>query len=386
MKNTAHQPPAPAENYAFASDNTSGICPEAWAALAEANTGRHASYGADDWTKQACDLIRKLFEKPDAEIFFVFNGTSANSTALAALCQSYHSVICHDYAHVETDECGAPEFFSNGTKLILSPGPFGKLVPDAVEKLILKRTDIHFPKPRVLSLTQSTEWGTVYTVEEIRALTATAKRHGLAVHMDGSRFSNAFAALLERANNAPLADSARQRPIENPKSKIQNSPTPADITWRAGVDVLCFGGTKNGMNTTEAVVFFNTHYAREFDYRCKQAGQLASKMRFLSSQWVGMLKDGAWLRNASHANHMSRKLAAALLEIPGVSLLTEPDANALFATFPRRAADRLMARGWHFYNFIGAEGYRLMTSWATSDADITAFTTALREEMGKLKK
>jgi len=404
MKNTAHQPPAPAENYAFASDNTSGICPEAWAALAEANTGRHASYGADDWTKQACDLIRKLFEKPDAEIFFVFNGTSANSTALAALCQSYHSVICHDYAHVETDECGAPEFFSNGTKLILSPGPFGKLDPDAVEKLILKRTDIHFPKPRVLSLTQSTEWGTVYTVEEIRALTATAKRHGLAVHMDGSRFSNAFASIVAgasssqaREQDAPatlLTGSARQRPIQNrferqrqsAKSKIQNPLTPADITWRAGVDVLCFGGTKNGMNTTEAVVFFNTRYAHEFDYRCKQAGQLASKMRFLSSQWVGMLKDGAWLRNAAHANHMSRKLAAALRQIPGVSLLTEPDANALFATFPRRAATALQQRGWHFYNFIGAEGYRLMTSWATTDADIAAFTTALREEMKNAKK
>jgi len=380
MKPTAHQPATPAattHNYTFASDNTAGICPEAWSALAEANTGRHPSYGADDWTKQACDLIRKLFEKPDAEVFFVFNGTAANSTVLAALCQSYHSVICHDSAHIETDECGAPEFFSNGAKLLLSTGPFGKLVPDSVEKLILKRTDIHFSKPRVLSLTQSTEWGAVYTIEEIRALTATAKRHGLAVHMDGSRFSNACASLLERTN-APAP-----RPIENRESKIENPPAPADLTWRAGVDVLCFGGTKNGMNTTEAVVFFNTQFAREFDYRCKQAGQLASKMRFLSSQWVGMLKDGAWLRNATHANHKARQLAAALRSIPGVSLLAEPDANALFATIPRPVATALQQRGWHFHNFIGADTYRLMTSWSTTDADITAFATALREEMEK---
>ncbi|MDF9831951.1 threonine aldolase [Ereboglobus sp. PH5-5] len=339
----------------FASDNTSGICPEAWIALAEANTGRLPSYGADAWTQKACDLIRGVFEKPDAEVFFVFNGTSANSLALASLCQSYHSVICHDYAHVETDECGAPEFFSNGTKLLVGSGPGGKLTPEAVEKLIHKRTDIHYPKPRVLSLTQSTEWGTVYTVEEIRALTAVTKRHGLHIHMDGARFANAASALEYRTGAAP-----------------------ADITWRAGVDVLCLGGTKNGMTTTEAVVFFDSQLAKEFDYRCKQAGQLASKMRFLSAQWVGMLKDGAWLRNAAHANLMTKRLAAALREIPGITPIIEPEANALFVDMPAPVAARLQQQGWHFYNFIGANGYRLMCSWDTREEDIDRFTQAVR--------
>lgn len=342
-------------DYHFASDNTSGICPEAWNALAEANEGRQPSYGADEWTRQACDLIRGVFEKPDAEVFFVFNGTSANSLALASLCQSYHGVICHDYAHVETDECGAPEFFSNGTKLLVSAGANGKLTPDAVEKLILKRADIHFPKPRVLSLTQSTEWGTLYTIDELRALTAVAKRHGLHVHMDGARFANAASAL-----------------------EYHTGAAPADSTWRAGVDVLCFGGTKNGMSTTEAVVFFDPALAREFDYRCKQAGQLASKMRFLSAQWVGLLKDGAWLRNAAHANLMTKRLAAALREIPGVRPITEPEANALFVEMPAAAAQKLQAQGWHFYNFIGANGYRLMCSWDTREDDIERFATAVR--------
>lgn len=343
-------------NHHFASDNTSGICPEAWAALQAANQGRLPSYGADAWTARACDLIRATFEQPDAEIFFVFNGTAANSLALAALCQSYHSVICHDYAHVETDECGAPEFFSNGTKLLVGSGPNGKLTPDAVERLVLKRTDIHYPKPRVLSLTQSTEWGTAYTVDELRALTAVARRHGLAVHLDGARFANAAAALADATGASP-----------------------ADLTWRAGIDVLCFGGTKNGMNTTEAVVFFRPELAREFDFRCKQAGQLASKMRFLSAQWVGMLEHGAWLRHARHANAMARRLADGMREIPGLRLIVEPEVNAVFVEMPPALAGALQERGWRFYNFIGAHGYRLMCSWDTREADLDAWLRDLRE-------
>jgi threonine aldolase len=351
--------PPPGMNYRFASDNTAGICPEAWTALTAANQGCVPSYGNDEWTRRACDLIRGVFEKPDAEVYFVFNGTAANSLALASLCQSYHSVICHDYAHVETDECGAPEFFSNGTKLLVATGPDGKLRPDAVEQLILKRTDIHFPKPRVLSLTQSTEWGTVYSLEETCALTAVAKRHGLAVHMDGARFANAAAALHERGGLKP-----------------------ADFTWRAGVDVLCFGGTKNGMTTSEAVVFFNPQLAAEFDYRCKQAGQLASKMRFHGAQWVGLLQDGAWLRYGAHANRMTQKLATALRQIPSVKILVKPEVNAVFAEMPPPVAEGLKKRGWYFYSFIGAHGYRLMCSWATRDEDVDGFVADLRAVIG----
>ena len=343
----------------FASDNTSGICPEAWAALAEANHGRLPSYGHDDWTRRACDRLRELFEQPEAEVFFVFNGTAANSLALASLCQSYHSVICHDYAHIETDECGAPEFFSNGTKLLVAPGPNGKLATDAVARLIGKRTDIHFPKPRVLSLTQSTEWGTVYTPDEVRALTTLAHQHGLAVHMDGARFANAAAALHERLGASP-----------------------ADLTWRAGVAVLCFGGTKNGMHATEAVVFFNRALATEFDYRCKQAGQLASKMRFHGAQWVGLLQEGAWLRHGAHANRMARKLAAGLRELPAAKVLVEPEVNAVFVELPIAAATAMRQRGWYFYSFIGAHGYRLMCSWDTQENDLARFLADLRSVLG----
>lgn len=338
----------------FASDNTAGICPEAWAALAEANHGAHSSYGADKWTERACRLIRDVFEKPDAEIFFVFNGTAANALAIASLCQSYHGVICHESAHVETDECGAPEFFSKGAKLLLAGGANGKLSSEEVERRATQRTDFHFPKPRVLSLTQSTEGGTLYRVEEIHTLASLAKRHRLFVQMDGSRFSNAVAALQARGNVSP-----------------------ADLTWRAGVDVLCLGGTKNGMMGTEAVIFFDPTLAREFDYRCKQAGQLASKMRFFSAQWVGMLETGAWLRNAAHANAMARRLALELCRIPGISA-PEPEANAVFAELRPGLAEELKSRGWHFHHFSGA-GHRFMCSWATrSDAidDLVAAAAA----------
>ena len=266
-------------------------------------------------------------------------------------------MICHEFAHVATDECGAPEFFSNGTKLLLGGGADGKISPEEVERLVLKRSDIHYPKPRALSLTQSTESGSIYSPEEISALSATASRYGMAVHMDGSRFANALAALQARSRSAV---------------------TPADATWRAGVDVLCFGGTKNGMATSEAVVFFNPALAKEFDYRCKQAGQLSSKMRFLSAQWIGMLDGGAWLRNAAHANALAQRLAAVFTKTPGVKLVREPEANAVFVTMPPEIAAGLKQRGWQFYGFIGG-GYRFMCSWATQLADIDALAADLAE-------
>ena len=258
----------------FASDNYAGICPEAFAALAEANHGHAKSYGNDPWTEKAADLIREIFETR-CEVFFAFNGTAANSLALASMCQSYNSILCHESAHIETAECGAPEFFSNGSKVLLLSGENGKIDPASIEGAVKKRTDIHYPKPRVLSLTQATEAGTLYSLDELKTVTETARELNLRIHMDGARFANAVSAL---------------------------GVAPKEITWQAGVDVLCFGGTKNGMPVGEAVVFFNTELAKEFDYRCKQAGQLASKMRFLSAPWVGMLQDGAWIQHAAHAN------------------------------------------------------------------------------------
>src|SRR5947199_862021 len=202
----------------FASDNYAGICPEAFAAMTEANEGHEISYGDDSWTDKASNLIRDVFET-NCEVFFVFNGTSANSLSLASLCQSYHSILCHELAHVEVAECGAPEFFANGTKVLLLEGADGKIEPKAIERAVNKRTDLHYPKPRALSLTQATEVGTIYSLDELRALTDVARKFQLRVQMDGARFANAVAAL---------------------------GVTPKEITWRSGVDVLCFGGTKNG--------------------------------------------------------------------------------------------------------------------------------------------
>ena len=329
----------------FASDNTAGVCPEAWQAMERANHGSEPSYGTDAWTQRAADLLRELFEKPDAEVFFVFNGTAANSLALASCCQSYHSVICHEHAHIIDDECGAPEFFSNGTKLLGAPGDHGKLLPAEIERLALKRTDIHYPKPRVVSLTQSTEMGSVYSLAELDAIRTVARRNGLAVQMDGARFANSVAAL---------------------------GCAPRECTWQAGVDVLCFGGTKLGMACGEAVIFFNRDLASEFDYRCKQAGQLASKMRFLAASWVGVLENGAWLRHAQHANQCARSLAARLEKEAGLAAAHPVEANAAFIAMPEALYAGLKQRGWVIYNFIGG-AVRLMCSWSTTETDIDAF-------------
>ncbi len=215
-----------------------------------------------------------------------------------------------------------------------------------------KRTDIHYPKPRVLSITQATELGTVYSVAQLQELWEVARRFDLRVHMDGARFANAVATL---------------------------GVAPKDVTWKVGVDVLCFGGTKNGMAVGEAVVFFKRELAQEFAYRCKQSGQLASKMRYLAAPWVGMLESGAWLRNARHANECAEQLERRLGEIPGVKFLSRRQANSVFLDLPPHALATMRTRGWRFYTFIGASGARFMCSWDTSEADIDALVHDLRD-------
>ena len=338
----------------FASDNYSGMCPEAVEYLLAANIGDAPAYGNDQWTQRVADRFRELFET-DCEVFFVFNGTAANSLSLSALCQSYHSVICHETAHIETDECGGPEFASNGSKLLLARGDLGKLDPTDVERLIIRRCDIHYPKPKVISVTQATELGTVYTADELRALRELADRHGLKIHMDGARFANAVVALGQ---------------------------TPAELTWRAGVDVLCLGGTKNGMAIGEAIVFFDKQLASDFAYRCKQAGQLASKMRFIAAPWLGLLETGAWLRNARQANAMAAYLAKRLQEFSEVRLMFPPQANSVFLELPESAVRELRARGWLFYTFIGVGGVRWMCSWNTTSQAVDQLVDDLAHSLG----
>lgn len=336
------------ERYEFASDNTAGVAPEALTAIIEANSGFCPSYGEDIYTAQAADAFRAMFQTP-CEVFFVSTGTAANSLALSQLCRSHHSIICHEVAHIETDECGAPEFFNNGVKLLTAPGPNGKLTPDVVAHLATKRKDIHYPKPRALSITLPTELGTVYTLPELEALKQVAHEHKLYIHLDGARFANAVASL---------------------------GCSPAEIIQASGADVLCFGGTKGGIGLTEAVLFFNLELAQEFDYRCKQAGQLASKMRILSAPWATMLSEGHWLRYANAANEIAGLLAKSLVDL-GIEPLYPVEANAVFAQLSPSVANALRQKGWHFYNFIGGAS-RFMCSWKVEREAVESLTADLR--------
>jgi threonine aldolase len=337
----------PRDRHELASDNTAGICPETLAALREANTETAASYGDDRWTARLREIVRDLFET-DCEAHLVFNGTAANGLALAQLCQPFHSVVCHRNAHIQTDECGAPEFFTNGSKLLLVGGDRGKIDLGEAAETIARQPELHAHKPRAISVTQATEFGTVYTRDEIVAATEFARKREMFVHMDGARFANAIATL----NCAPKT-----------------------ITWQAGVDVLCFGGTKNGLGAGELVVFFKKEMAREFDYRVKQAGQLGSKTRFLAAPWIALLTDSVWLRNAKHANEMARKLGDRLRVDSKIDIVFPIESNAVFARMNEQIARNLEQRGWHFYKFIEPDVYRLMCSWATTDREIDEFVS-----------
>jgi threonine aldolase len=340
----------------FASDNNAGLCPEALAALETANiTGHETSYGDDRWTAEAKERIAGALGR-DCEVFFVFNGTAANALALAQVCQPFHAVICHGLSHVDTDESGAPEFFSGGAKLMTAEGENGKLAPEAVQRLATRWQGFHHVKVRALSLTQATEMGTVYTPAEVSALAATARAYGLAVHMDGARLANAVAHL---------------------------GCHPADVTWKAGVDILSFGGTKNGLAVGEAVVFFDKALARDFEWRVKQGGQLASKMRFVTAPWAALLTDGVWLRNALHANEMAKRLADGLATVRGTRLMFPVEANAVFADIPPAIQAAVRAKGWRFYTFLGETGCRLMCAWDTAPATVDRFLADLRAAAGE---
>ena len=328
----------------FASDNNAGLCPEALEALLAANREGHAAgYGDDAWTARACDKLRALFEA-DCAVFLVFNGTAANALALAQLCRSYHAVIAHAESHIATDEAGAVGFFSGGASLLTADTPLAKLTPSAVEALGAAGRGVHSVKPRALSLTEATEMGTVYTRAELIALTETARRLGLKVHMDGARLANAVAALACQ---------------------------PADITWRAGVDVLCFGGVKNGLAVGEAILVFDKALAAELEWRVKQAGHLNSKMRLMAAPWVGLLESGAWLKNAWHANAMARRLWEGLSRVEGVDLMAPVESNGVFVRMPARVAERLRQKGWRFYPW--GDGFRLMCAWDTAPETVDRF-------------
>ncbi len=335
--------------YDFASDNTAAISPEAWQALVEANNDTDESYGGDKWTRRLRELVREIFET-DCEVFMVFNGTAANSLAIAQMCRPYHAVLCHERAHIQTDECGGPEFMSGGAKLLPVGGANGKLDLSAVSETLDKYRDVHSSKPRLLSVTNATEFGTLYSRDELAKVTEFARERSLLLHMDGARFANAIASLGCAAK---------------------------EITWQLGFDVLCFGGTKNGTGGGEVVVFFNKALAEEFDYRVKQAAQLASKMRFLSAAWCGLLSDDAWLRNAERANASAALLEKKLRDL-GLAPAFPREASALFIPLREAVVADLHGRGWHFYKFVEPNVYRLMCSWGTSEARMDEFIADLQ--------
>jgi len=346
----------------FASDNSGPAAPEVMDAVMAANAGYQGSYGADEIMDRVRVQVREVFEAPQAAVYLVATGTAANSLALATLIEPWSAVYCHQIAHIEEDECNAPEFFTGGAKLHLVGGEHAKIDPAQLQSAIDGGTSdfVHWPQRGALSITNVTERGAVYSASEVAALCAIAKGHNLPVHMDGARFANAIV-----ATNASAAD----------------------MTWRAGVDVLSFGGTKNGLLGVEAVVFFDPKHAWEFELRRKRAGHLFSKHRYLSAQMEAYLTDDLWLKLARQANGAADRLRDGLRAV-GAELLFGQDANMVYAAFPRSVHKRAMGAGASYYlndhnaSMEGPDdaplGCRLVTNWSTTDADVDGFIDLLK--------
>jgi threonine aldolase len=346
----------------FASDNTGPVHPNVMAALIAANTGYALPYGGDDLTAQTIQNIRDLFEAPDAAVFLVSLGTAANSLILATLSQPWETVFCHTVAHIHEDECNAPEFYSGGTKLTLVPGPEAKMTAENLRRSILaeETRGVHGPQRGPVSLTQATERGTIYSLKEIQEISATAEEFGLPVHLDGARFANAVQSLGCSA---------------------------AEMTWKSGVDAVTFGGTKNGLMAVEAVIFFNPKHAWEFELRRKRGAHLFSKHRFLAAQMQSYLAGDLWLDMAKKSNDASARLIQGLKQIPEVQIDFEPQANIIFAQWPRAAHQRLHAAGAQYYVMAGDHTTgpsdellpaRLVADWSTTPENVDKFLDILR--------
>ena len=336
----------------FASDNYSGVHPVVMQALVKANSGHAASYGADEYTADAIEKFKAIFGK-DTSVYFVYNGTGANVLGLQTLTHSFHSILCAELAHINVDESTAPEKFL-GCKLIPVSAPNGKMTVDAIEQRVQRLDDQHHAQARVISLSQSTEYGTVYTVEELQQIGAVAKKYDLFFHMDGSRISNAAVSL---------------------QSEF------ARFTRDVGVDVLSFGGTKNGMMFGEAVIIFNPQIARYFKFFRKQGMQLHSKMRFIGAQFSALLTDNLWETNAAHSNQMAKLLEKELRKFPDIRITQSVDANGVFAIFPQRIIEPLQMQNFFYVWNDKTSEVRLMCSFDTTESEINDFAAKLRMEL-----
>jgi threonine aldolase len=337
----------------FASDNNSGVHPDILKSISSVNEGHVIAYGGDPYTGRAIEKIKDHFGE-NIEVFFVFTGTAANVLGLKASTQSWNSVICAETAHIQCDECGAPEFFT-GCKLLTVPAPDGKLTVESIKKHMHGFDFEHHAQPKIISITQATELGTVYTSGEISEICEYAHKHGMLVHMDGARICNAAAG---------------------------SGMSFREMTSDAGIDVLSFGGTKNGLMYGEAIIFFNTSLALNFKYIRKQGMQLASKMRYIAAQFDALLTDDLWLRNASHANQMARLLEREVSQIPRIRITQKVQINGVFAIIPPEIIPDLQ-KEYFFYEWDESTSeVRWMTSWDTAEEDIMNFAKLLREKAG----
>ena len=336
------------------SDNTAGVVPEILEAVSRANAGTALAYGGDELTAQLESVVREVFEHPTAHVFPVTSGTAANALSLSSLCPPWGSVLCHESAHILNSECASTSLLGGGAAIRGIPGTDFRISPDSVQDTFdgIRWGDPHHSQPAVLSFTQPTDMGTIYSLDEIAGVVAVAKTRGLRIHIDGARVANALVAL---------------------------DCSPADLTWRSGVDVLSLGATKNGALSAEAIVAFDDRAAEELVYRTKRAGHVTSKLRFQSAQLIAYLSDGLWLRTAANSNARMAELAAGLAAL-GVEFVNRPDVNMVFAYVDDATADQLEAAGLLFYR-MGRGTIRLVTSWQTTVKDIevalAAFETAL---------
>ncbi|MDX1901510.1 MAG: low specificity L-threonine aldolase [Gammaproteobacteria bacterium] len=337
----------------FRSDNTCAVHPHVMQALVNANQASASSYGADTYSDTLKERLSELFEK-EVYVWLTNTGTAANSLALSALTKPFHSIFCHASSHINTDECAASQLFTGGACLHPLESRDGKLPVSVLQPLIDHATAMrpHASIPGCLSITQSTECGTVYSLAELQEIAAFAQKNHLPIHMDGARFANALAHL---------------------------NCSPAEMTWKSGVDVLSLGGTKNGALLAEAIVFFNPKFIEDFDFRHKRVGQLMSKTRFIACQWLALLEDNLWLKNAAHANHMAQQVAQIFQQFnlhPHWSV----DANEVFVTLPKHVADALMALDVKFYDWYSPTNdlYRFVTSCFTSEHDMNTFKEHLK--------
>jgi threonine aldolase len=340
-------------NALFASDNVTSACPEVMNAVIEANSGISESYGDDEWSSRLKEKLSEVFET-DVEVFLTVSGTASNALALSALAPVYGKIYCHELSHINTDECGAPELFTGGAKLHPIGSSNGRIKANELDEIVRGSGNVHVTQPSVVSITQSCETGTVYQLDEIREISTIAHKYKMSVHMDGARFANALVSL---------------------------GVSPAEMTWRSGVDVLTLGGTKNGCLAAEAIVFFKPEMVGNFPFLHKRSGQLLSKMRFISSQLNAYISDDVWSRNAGHANAMAKILSEGLNAFSNINLAYPTESNEVFVHLPREVIDYLNNSGYDINEEeLDGKAVRFVTAWNTDPVDVSNLLDKLSQK------